>query len=162
MKELSTWHNPATFVSSFRRDMDELFNRFFGDWEQGGTQGFPMSAGYYPQIVSYVDGNTLLVKADLPGIDPKEVEISVEKNLLTIKGERKGQHEVKDGDYLHREVRYGYFVRTFTLPEAVKADEVNARYHNGVLEISIPLPASMAAKKVQIEIPAETRKQIAA
>lgn len=162
MRELSTWRSPHTFLSSFRRDMDELFNRFFDGWEQQGISESPGSAGYFPQIESYIDGSTLFIKADLPGVDPEDVEISVENNRLTMKGERKAQHEVKNGDYVHQEVRYGSFVRTFMLPEGVNADEVNARYHKGVLEISMPLPASMEAKKVRIEIPAEARKQIAA
>ena len=113
---------------------------------------------------SYLRDNTLCIKADLPGIDPKEVEITVEGNQLTLKGERKAEHERQEGNYFHREVRYGSFARTFTIPDGVKAEDVHATYHNGVLELSIPLPASMLPKKVHIEVKsqAEGRKQIAA
>jgi HSP20 family protein len=142
--------------------MDDLFNRFFGDWERAGTPWAPMSAGYYPRIESYVDGNTLHIKADLPGVEPKDVEIAVEGNLLTLKGERKAQQEMKEDNYLRQEVQYGSFVRTVTLPEGVKADDVHATYHNGVLDVTIPLPDSLVAKKVPIQIEGEAPKQIAA
>ncbi|HXG21225.1 MAG TPA: Hsp20/alpha crystallin family protein [Methylomirabilota bacterium] len=160
--ELTTWRSPFNLLSSFRRDMDELFNRFFGDWERAGTPWAPMSAGYFPRIESYVDGNTLHIKADLPGVDPQEVEIAVEGNQLTIKGERKAQHEVKEDNYLRQEVQYGGFARTFMLPEGVKAEHIQAAYHNGVLDVTVPLPESMVAKKIPIRIEGEAPKQIAA
>ena len=160
MRELSPWCDPFSLVSSFRRDMDEFMSRFFGDWERAGTPWAPM--GYYPPIESYVEGNTLHIKADLPGIDPQAVEITVEGNRLTVKGERKAEQEGKDQPYIRREVGYGRFARTFPLPEGVKAEEVQARYHQGVLDISIPLPASMVPKKVPVELSSEERKQIAA
>ena len=109
-----------------------------------------------------MDGNTLFVKADLPGIEPHDVEITVEGNRLTIKGERKATQEQKHGDYFHREVRYSTFARTIALPAGVKAEEVQASYRNGVLEVSIPLPAAMAPKKVPVEVQGEERKQLAA
>ena len=163
-RELMSWQTPFSLLQSFRRDMDELFNRAFGDWERAGTPWAPLSASYAPQIDSYVRDNTLCIKADLPGIDPKEVEITVEGNQLTLKGERKAEHERQEGNYFHREVRYGSFARTFTIPDGVKAEDVHATYHNGVLELSIPLPASMLPQKVHIEVKsqAEGRKQIAA
>jgi HSP20 family protein len=119
-RELITWQNPFSLLDPFRRDMDELFHRVFGDWERAGTPWAPM--GYVPQVESYTEGNTLHLKADLPGIDPQAVEITVEGTQLTLKGERKAEQEAKDGAY--REVRYGSFVRTFPLPEGVKADEI--------------------------------------
>ncbi|HXG21043.1 MAG TPA: Hsp20/alpha crystallin family protein [Methylomirabilota bacterium] len=162
-RELTPWQNPFGLLSSFRRDMDELFNRFFGDWERGGTPwASMMGAVYAPRVESCVQDNTLLIRADLPGVDPKDVEITVEGNQLTLKGERKAQQEAKEGNYFHREVSYGGFARTFTIPEGVKAEDVHATYRNGVLELSIPLPASMVAKKIPIEIGGEERKQIAA
>jgi HSP20 family protein len=95
-----------------------------------------------------VRDNTFYLKADLPGIEPQEVELTVEGNQLTLKGERKAEHEAKEGAYTYREVRYGSFVRTFRLPEGVKAEDVQASYRNGVLDVSIPLPAEQLPKKV--------------
>jgi HSP20 family protein len=160
--ELTPWRNAFSALTSFRRDMDEIFNRFFGDWERVGTPWALMSVGYYPRIESYVDGNTLHIKADLPGVDPKETEITVEGNLLTLKGERKAQQEMKEDNYLRQEVQYGRFVRTLILPEGVKADDIRATYHSGVLDVTIPLPDSLVAKKVPLQIESEAPKQIAA
>jgi len=121
-----------------------------------------MSAGYAPRIESYVEGNILHVKADLPGVGPQDVEITVEGTELTLKGERKAQQERKEDSPLRQEVQYGSFVRTVTLPEGVKADEVHATYHNGVLDVTIPLPDALVTKKVPIQIESEAPKQIAA
>jgi HSP20 family protein len=164
-REVMSWQNPFNRLSSVRREMDDFFTQVFGDWERAGTRWTPlMSGGYVPQMESYVRDNTLYLKADLPGIEPKEVELTVQDNQLTLKGERKAEHEDKKGNYFQREVRYGSFARTFTLPEGVKAEDVQASYRNGVLEVSIPLPAERLPKKVLIESgnQAEGREQIGA
>ena len=161
-REVSLWRNPSSLLDSFRRDMDDLFTRFFGDWERGESPWAPLAAGFWPHVESHVDGKTLCIKADLPGIDPKDVEVTVTGNVLTLKGERKAEQEHKEGNYLQREVSYGTFERSFTLPEGVKADEVHCRYSNGVLELTISLPETMVPKKIAIEGQSEERKQIAA
>ena len=160
-RELTPWQTPFGPLSSLRREMDELFSRFFGDGEQGSAWMAP-SLGYVPQTESWVQDNKLHIKADLPGIDPKDVEVTVEGNRLTLKGERKAEHEEKEGNYMHREVRYGSFVRTFPIPEGVKAEDVQASYRNGVLELTLPLPAEILPKKIAIEVSSEAneRKQI--
>jgi HSP20 family protein len=159
-RELLSWQSPFTRLSSLSRERDDFFTQAFGDWERAGTLWALLR--HYPQVASYTEDNILHLKADLPGIDPKEVEITVEGNQLTLKGERKAEHEAKDGAY--REVRYGSFARTFTLPTGVKAEDVQASYRNGVLELAIPLPAARLPKKVTIavESQAEGREQIGA
>jgi HSP20 family protein len=99
------------------------------------------------------------VKADLPGIDPKDVEVMVEGNQLTLRGQRKAEHEGSEDGYLHREVQYGSFIRSFTIPEGVQAEDIQAKYHNGVLELAVPLPAEMLPKKVNIVIEGQTNEQ---
>jgi HSP20 family protein len=118
-------------------------------------------AVYVPQIASYVDGNSLCIRADLPGVDPQEVELLVEDNQLTLKGERKAEQEQQNGNRLTQEVQYGAFARTFTLPEGVMAEELQASYHNGVLEVTVPLPAAKLAKKVPVQIKGEEPQAIA-
>jgi HSP20 family protein len=161
-RALMSWQSPFSQLSTFRREMDDLFTRVFGDWERAGTPWAPLSTSYTPQIESCVRENTLYIKADLPGIDPNDVEVTVEGTQLTLTGERKAEHEGHESNYFHREVRYGGFVRTFTIPEGVKAEDVQASYRHGVLELSVPLPEAMLPKKVNIAVegPATEQKQI--
>ena len=158
MKALSTWHIPFRTLNT-SRDIDELFS--FGGWDRAGMSWRSVPTGYVPQIDSYLDGNTFCIKADLPGVDPKEVELTVNDNQLTLKGERKAEQEQKNGNRIYQEVQYGAFARTFILPEGVKAEELQARYHNGVLEITVPLPGAQMPKKVPVQIEGEERQSIA-
>jgi HSP20 family protein len=159
MQGMTTW-TPFQSVERLRREMDELFNRFFGDWERAETPGSSVRTGYAPHLESYVENNTLVVKVDLPGVDPHDVELTIDHNQLTISGERKTQQEVKDGAYLSQEVRYGSFYRTVPLPEGVDAGQVQAQHRNGVLEVRIPLPERLVPKRIPVE--GEERRQIVA
>ena len=161
-RELTPWQTPLRAINEMQREMNEMFSRFFGEGEQVSNRWLSRNESYVPQIESTVRENTLYVKADLPGIDPKDVEVTVEGTQLTLRGERKAEHEGSAGGYVHREVRYGSFVRSFTIPEGVKAEDIQAKYQNGVLELSIPLPASMQPKKVNIAIEGQgkTQKQL--
>ena len=133
-------------------------------WATGNRaecRGTRCPAEYVPQIASYVDGNSICIRADLPGVDPQEVELTVEDNQLTLKGERKAEQEQQNGNRLAQEVQYGAFARTFTLPEGVMAEGLQASYHNGVLEVTVPLPAAKLAKKVPVQIKGEEQPAIA-
>ena len=158
-RELTPWHTPFRAITEMQQEMNQLFSRFFGEGEQVGNRWQSQIESYVPQIESAVRDNTLWVKADLPGIDPKEVEVTVEGNRLTLRGQRKAEHEGSEEGYFHREVQYGTFIRSFTIPEGVKAEDIQAKYHNGVLELSVPLPAAMQPKKVNIAIEGQTKEQ---
>jgi HSP20 family protein len=140
-------------LETIRQRMDDLFERmserFFGPGEQ--ERSVWETEALAPAIESHVEKDTLIVKADLPGIDPKEVSISVTGNQLTIEGERKREEKKEEKDYFYREMAYGKFSRTITLPEGVDADKVKANYKNGVLEITMPAPKQITGKKIQIE-----------
>jgi len=158
-RELTPWQTPLRAIENMQREMNQLFSRFFGEGEEAGNQWLSSSDSYVPRIESAVRDNTLWVKADLPGIDPKEVEVTVEGNRLTLRGHRKAEHEGSENGYLHREVQYGSFVRSFTIPDGVKAEEIHAKYYNGVLELSVPLPESVLPKKVNIAIEGQANGQ---
>ena len=149
--ELTLW-KPFEGFFPLHREVDDLFSHFFGDWEWS----FPKesrSAGWFPPVESYLEGDKLVAKVDLPGVDLKDVEILVADNQLTIKGERKTTRE-RNGNknnHLYREVRYGRFERSLPLPKGISTDDVSARYHDGVLEISMPAPKSIAARRIPIE-----------
>lgn len=153
MAALTPW-KPMRELEDVRRRMDDLFadlsGRFFGPGERERSFRGDLE-GWTPVLESHVDKDTLVVKADLPGIDPKEVSISVTGNQLTIAGERKREEKKEEKDYFYREVAYGKFSRTMTLPEGVDAEKVKANYKNGVLEVTMPAPKQLASKKIQIE-----------
>jgi HSP20 family protein len=125
--------------------MDDLFSRFFGD---SGLLSGDFSTTLPPLEWFTREGN-LVVRADLPGIDPKDVDLSVEGDRLTIQGERKAVHEE---DALHREVHYGKFARTIRLPGEIDNESINATYKDGVLEITMKAPAGVEAKKIPITV----------
>ena len=149
-RELTPWQTPFRVINEMQQEMNQLFSRFFGEGEQAGNRWLSPSESYVPRIESAVRDNTLWMKADLPGIDPKDVEVEVEGARLTLRGQRKAEHEGSEAGYVHREVQYGSFVRSFTIPEGVKAEDIHAKYQNGVLELSMPLPAEMLPKKVNM------------
>jgi HSP20 family protein len=148
---LKVW-SPFREMDRFRRDFDDLFNRFLG-----GTMGGETPATPVPAIESFVEAGRLVVRADLPGTDPKDVDITVSGDQLTIRGKREQHDEETGRDFIYREVSYGSFERTVRLPEGVKAEDVKASYQNGVLELSVPLPEQVTLRKVPIEIEGAAR-----
>ncbi len=149
MRALAPWR-PFRELSTLHHDIDDLFTRFFGETEEW----FPTTtwrAGL-PMIETYVRDGELIVRADLPGIDPKAVELAVEGNRLVVRGERKAKEERKEKDYVYREVAYGRFERAIDLPEGVDTDSIKATYHDGVLEITMKAPKAMVARKVPITV----------
>ncbi len=137
--------SPFRELDRFKRDFDDLFDRFLGG------RLARQSPGHGPALESYVDSGKLIVRADLPGIDPKDVEITATGDQLTIRGKREQQREEKSRDFIHREVAYGSFERTLKLPGGVNPDEIKASYNNGVLELTVPLPEQSRTRKVPIQ-----------
>jgi HSP20 family protein len=110
-----------------------------------------------PSIESYIKEGHLVFKAELPGVDPKDVDVSVVDRELVIKGERKTEKGAKEEDYLYREISYGTFERRFMLPEGVKTEDLKAKYTNGILEVTVPAPTIAKARKIEIETPKEAK-----
>jgi HSP20 family protein len=113
-----------------------------------------------PPVESYVKEGNLVVRADVPGLEPKDIEISVLHDVLTIKGERKAEKEIKEKDYLRREVSYGSFERRMSLPEGAAADKIQATFKNGIVEVSIPLPKGIEGKKIPLQVEAEKKVEV--
>ena len=104
-----------------------------------------------PPTEVYEKGDRLVVRADIPGIKPEEIDISVDDDMLTIKGERKFESEVKDEDYYSCELSYGRFSRSIMLPSKVQSDKVKANYDDGILEITLPKASESKSKKVAVK-----------
>jgi HSP20 family protein len=128
-------------LGGLHRDIDALFEDVFGSHPVEAT------ADWAPRVETFVKDETLHVRADLPGVDPKAVDISVEDDVLTISGERKAEHETAS----YREVSYGRFERRIRVPDGTHADQITAKYTNGVLEIAVPLPKPVS-RKVTINV----------
>lgn len=155
MFQLTKW-DPFRELSALRRDMDRLFKRVFGPEEM---PTITREVSWYPSIdCCYAKDGNFVVKAEISGVDPKNVDISIVGNQLIIKGERKMAEELKEGDYLFKELSYGRFERSITLPEGVDTEKVHAKYNNGFLEITLPASAALAPKKIPIEY-VETREK---
>ncbi len=157
MFPLTRW-NPSRDLMSLHRDMDDLFSRIFGRSERW----FPMPSMIgdinFPAIDVIKEGNDLVAHVELSGVDPKDVEINVTGNLLTVKGERKSEKEYKKEDYFSREISYGSFERSITLPVDVNTDKVRAEYHKGLLEIRMPAAEAIKGRKIEIETREEPKK----
>lgn len=147
--------SPVRGMERFRKDFDELVDRFFG---KGIGSNF--DSEITPRIESFVEDGKFVIRADLPGIDPKDVEVTVRGDVLTLRGKREQHHENRDRDYFYREVSYGSFERTIELPEGIKADDVKAAYKNGVLEMTMTMPKEKTARKVKIEAENSGHKQV--
>ncbi|HWO41366.1 MAG TPA: Hsp20/alpha crystallin family protein [Candidatus Eisenbacteria bacterium] len=148
--------NPLQELASWHRDIDELFNRFFSL----GREETPSVTAWMPAMETFAKDGQYVIRLDLPGVDPKEVEISASEDRLTIRGERKAP---VDADARHyAETCYGKFERSLSLPAGVNRDKITAKYEHGVLEIVLPGAASVAAKKVPIEIAGGETKRLEA
>jgi len=137
-----------------RREFDRAFRRLLTATPNGKEQMAPWGAfNFVPAIESYLDkdGKKYVCKVALPGIEPKEVQVSVQGNMLTITGERKLTKETKEVNYLCQEFAYGKFEREFELPEGVNAEKMNAEYVNGVLEVTAPIAAVALPKKIEVK-----------
>ena len=150
MKALAPW-KPFRELSTLHQGFDELFSRLFA----GEEEWFPTTAslrGIMPAVESFTRNDELVVRVDLPGVDPKKVELAVEGRRLVMRGEREVKEERNKKDYLYKEVSYGRFERFLDLPEGVDTDSIKATYGDGVLEITMKAPKEMVAKKVPISV----------
>ncbi len=157
MFELKKWE-PLRDLSSFQRemqrDMDDFFRRVFGSITSLTPSGLFRREykEWYPSIDCFIKNNQFVVHADLPGVDPKDVDISVTGTMLTLKGERKAEYDEKKEGYLFHEASYGAFERTLELPEGVDTNKIHATYRNGILELTMPVKAEVLPKKVKVEV----------
>lgn len=147
LRELDTLH----------REMDQAFNRLFGRHGRWMPALWP-SEETFPSIDYLRKDDTLVVRAELPGIDPKDVDITVTGNQLRIRGERRAEKTIKEEDYFMHEIGCGAFERVVTLPEGVNTEKVHASYRNGVLEVTMPAGGVPKAKRVAIEAEKEPKQ----
>src|SRR5256885_16221622 len=131
----------------FHSHNDTLFERFWGAARDEAPQRPPC----LPAAEGRIEDGTYVIQLALPGVDSKDVEVSLKDNVLTVKGERKADHDTADKDYFVREVAYGAFQRNFALPEGVDAAQVEAKYAKGMLEVRVPAPQAATARTIEVK-----------
>jgi HSP20 family protein len=146
MSALIRWSPRTPLLDAFRRD--PFFGTLFSDL---GSELDTSEGSWAPTMDLVEEKDALLARFDLPGIDPKEVELSLQGDLLTIKGERREEREEKDSKSLRREQFYGAFQRTVKLPCNVDVEKVRANSKNGVMVIRMPKAAEFVGRRIPIE-----------
>jgi len=146
MRTIARWE-PFRGVTTLQDQINRLFNEAF---ERKGEES-SLSA-WAPAVDIYETEQELVVKADLPDVDPKDLDIRVENNLLTIRGERKFEKKVSEENYLRVERSYGSFARSFTLANTVNSEAIKADYQNGVLTLTIPKREEAKPKQIKVNV----------
>ena len=146
MRALSRWE-PFRGANT----LQEQVNRLFSDVFERSSQESNLST-WAPAVDIAETEHELVVKADLPGVDPKDLDIRVENNVLTIRGERKLEKKVNEDNYLRVERAYGSFTRSFSLSNTVNSEAIKADYQNGVLSLSIPKREEAKPKQIKVNV----------
>jgi HSP20 family protein len=144
---LARW-TPYRDVMSVRDEMNRLFNEFFG--RSTGEEGTWFSGAWTPPVDIYETDEALILKAELPGFSKEDIGIELKENTLVIKGERKREDEMKEGNYHRVERAYGAFQRSFMLPTTVDHEKVKASYKDGILELHLPKVPAAQPKRIAV------------
>ncbi|MGQ3686367.1 MAG: Hsp20/alpha crystallin family protein [Candidatus Loosdrechtia sp.] len=148
-RELAKWTTLPT-ISSFQNEMNRMLDRFF---ERGDIFGSRGEAGaWLPAIDLSETADNVIVKAEVPGVDPKEIDISIQGNTLAIKGEKKEEKEEKGKTFYRMERLCGSFLRSIDLPASVDPNKVTAEYKNGVLEITLAKKEEVKPKQISVKV----------
>jgi HSP20 family protein len=143
-----TRYEPWTAMSRLHRELDQLFGDTFGTPEAASAS----NVAWIPAVDVHEEKDRFVVRADLPGVEQKDIEITAEDGILTIRGERRGDRREENGQGYERiERTYGTFLRRFTLPETAQAEAIKAKHANGVLEVSIPKQPKVEPRKIRID-----------
>jgi HSP20 family protein len=146
MRTIARWE-PFRGVTALQDQINRLFNDNF---ERVGEES--NLTAWAPSVDIYETEQELVVKADLPDVDPKDLDIRVENNILTIRGERKFEKKVNEENYLRVERSYGAFARSFTLANTVNSEAIKAEYNHGVLTLSIPKREEAKPKQIKVNV----------
>ena len=138
--------NPTLGISTLRSEMNRLFEDMWRDSAWDSIE----STAWSPVADIYETDNDLVLKVDLPGVDPKMVDVRIEDNVLTIRGERRFEENVAKENYQRMERLHGTFSRAFRLPVSVDADKIRADFKDGVLTVTLPKAESAKAKRIEI------------
>ncbi|HVS76497.1 MAG TPA: Hsp20/alpha crystallin family protein [Steroidobacteraceae bacterium] len=134
-------YEPWSLVNRLHRHLDQAFSA-----DAGESDG----AWWLPQVDVYEEPERFAVLVDVPGVEPKDIEITAEKGVLTIRGERHAPAQEKSGGYSRVERRTGKFLRRFTLPDSANLESITAKHTHGVLEVTIPKQAKLQPRRIEV------------
>jgi HSP20 family protein len=141
-------HWSPTREFHFHHDVDERLPGLFNGAPDAADQRAPSRL---PAAEGRLDDGTYIIQLAMPGVDPKDVTVSWMGDILTVKGERKADHNTTGKDYFLRELVYGAFQRSFELPAGVDVAHVEAKYSNGMLEVRVPAPQVATPKMIEVK-----------
>ena len=155
-REVAPWR-PFSELARMEREMERMFGDFwtrpwFGLGWPRRFRAFEDPGTRAPAVEIFEEKDDVVVKAELPGMKKEDLDLNISENLLTIKGEKKKEEEVKEKGYYYSERSYGSFTRTVELPKEVQTDKVRASFKDGVLEIRVPKTEEAKRKEVKIKV----------
>lgn len=139
---------PWAPANRFQAEIKNVFDQFFG--ETDADQSSVVTSQWTPRVDIREEDRRFVILADIPGVEPKDIEVSMDKGVLSIKGERKSEFSEENGNAARVERFYGAFHRRFALPDSADADGISASGKHGVLEISIPKKPETTPRKIEI------------
>lgn len=143
--------DPWRDLLSMQNELSRMFERAFGTTDRASR-----STAWIPAIDMFEKEGAIVVRAELPGIRPEDVDISIIEDRLSIRGERKIQEEVKEENYYRMEQRYGTFERVMQLPAKVNAEDVKAVFADGILEVTLPRAEEEKPKQIKVRVEKES------
>ena len=150
MTVLTRW-DPFREFTTLQDRMNRLFRDSYGD----GRDEALTSSTFAPPVDVYEDEHNITLKIEVPGIDEKDIDVRIENNTLTVHGERKFEKEEKEENFRRVERQYGGFTRSFTLPNSVDAEHVQANYEKGILKIQLAKKAEAKPKQIKVNVASE-------
>lgn len=145
--DVKVWSREDHPMARLRNDFDQLWDRFWNDWRNGGLSSWHDSRWFGSRVDLDDREHEYVVRAELPGFDPQDFDVKVSGNVLTLRAEHKEEGQQGNGSYQ----RYGSFHESFTLPNGVLSDQIDARYHSGVLEVHLPKSPECQAKRIEVK-----------
>ena len=154
MTVLTRW-DPLRELSALQNRMSRLFEEQYGS----GREESLTAGAFVPPVDIYEDEHGIQLKLEVPGIEEKDLDVKVENNVLTVRGERKFEKEEKEENFHRIERRYGTFYRAFTLPSTVDTEHVQANYQNGILKLELSKKPEAQPKQIKVNVGAGAKKE---
>lgn len=145
-----TRYDPWNVLSQFRDEMNRLFEESGGRLPAEADASSVVTSAWTPAVDIKENSNSYVLIADIPGVDPKDIDITMEGGVLTIRGERRWEEEEQKEGYRRRERLYGTFYRRFSLPDTADAEKISAKSTNGVLEVTIPKREQAQPRRISV------------